>query len=127
MMPDGKHPSFLKSFSYALQGVGGAIMRERNFKVMLAMGALALVAGVIVRLDAVSWVIVILMIGVVLAGELINTAIESVVDLACPDIHPLAKLAKDLSAGAMLVLSAAVAVGGAIIYVRAILTLINAG
>ena len=127
MMPTGGHPKFLESFGYALEGIGAAIRDERNFKVMLAMGALALVAGVIVRLDAVSWVIVILMVGVVLAGELINTAIESVVDLACPDIHPLAKLAKDLSAGAMLVLSAAVAVGGAIIYVRAILTLINAG
>lgn len=123
MMPGGRHPGFFESFGYALQGIGAILRRERNFKVMLAVGVLAVIAGIVLRLDALSWVLVILMIGAVLAGEMMNTAIEAVVDLASPDVHPLAKLAKDLGAGAMLVLSAAVAVGGLIVYVRAALAL----
>ncbi len=123
MMPGGRHPGFLESFGYALQGIGAILRRERNVKVMLAVGALAVVAGFVLRIDALSWVFVILMIGLVLAGEMMNTAIEAVVDLASPDIHPLAKLAKDVAAGAMLVLSIAVAIGGLIVYGRAALTL----
>ena len=123
MMPGGRHPGFLESFGYALQGIGAILRRERNVKVMLAVGGLAVVAGFVLRIDALSWVFVILMIGLVLAGEMMNTAIEAVVDLASPDIHPLAKLAKDVAAGAMLVLSIAVAIGGLIVYGRAALAL----
>lgn len=123
MMPDGRHPGFLESCGYALQGIAAILRRERNFKVMLAMGVLAVIAGFVLRIDAMSWVLVILMIGAVLAGEMINTAIEAVVDLASPQLHPLAKLAKDLGAGAMLVLSVAVAIGGLIVYGRAALAL----
>ena len=127
MMPDGGHPGFFESFGYALQGIGAAIRRERNFKVMLAMGAAAVVAGFALRLDAMSWVAVVLMIGLVLCAELLNTAIESVVDLASPDIHPLAKYAKDLAADAVLALSACVGVAGLVIYVRAALLLFGGG
>lgn len=123
MMPGGKHPGFFESFGYALQGIAAIVRRERNFKVMLAVGILAVIAGFALRLDALSWVLVIVMIGAVLSGEMVNTAIEAVVDLASPDIHPLAKLAKDLGAGAMLVLSVAVAIGGLIVYGRAALML----
>lgn len=127
MMPGGGHPGFFESFSYALQGIGAAVRRERNFKVMLAAGAAAVVAGFALRLDAMSWVAVILMIGLVLCAELLNTAVESVVDLASPDVHPLAKYAKDLAAGAVLVLSVCVGVAGLVIYVRAALLLVGGG
>ena len=127
MMPDGRHPGFIESFGYAFAGMREAVRRERNFKVMLGMGALAIVVGFVVRLDALSWVVVLLMIGMVLCAELLNTAIETVVDLVAPDLHPLAKRAKDLAAGAVLVLSACVAVAGLVIYVRAVLILLGSG
>ena len=127
MMPDGRHPAFLESFRYALQGLASAVRGERNLKVMLAMGAAAVVVGVVLRIDALSWAIVALMIGVVLCAELLNTAVESVVDLVSPQYHPLAKRAKDLAAAAELVLCACVAVGGSVIYVRAALALLGAG
>ncbi len=127
MMPDGKHPRFLASFRYALAGVADAVRGERNFKVMLAAGACAVAAGLILRIDAASWVAVLMMIGLVLCAELLNTALETVVDLVSPDYHPLAKRAKDLAAGAVLVLSAFVAAAGLVIYVRAALVLIGAG
>ena len=127
MMPDGRHPGFFESFTYAVAGLRAALARERNFKVMLAVGALALVAGFILRLDALSWVAVVLMIGLVLGAELFNTAIETVVDHVTPQVHPLAKLIKDLAAGAVLVISASVAVAGLVIYIRAALLLWGAG
>ena len=127
MMPDGRHPAFLESFRYALQGLASAVRGERNLKVMLGMGAAAVVAGVVLRIDALSWAIVALMIGAVLCAELLNTAIETVVDLVSPQYHPLAKRAKDLAAAAELVLCACVAVGGSVIYVRAALALLGAG
>lgn len=127
MMPDGRHPGFFESFTYAFAGLRAALARERNFKVMLAVGALALVAGFVLRLDALSWVAVVLMIGLVLGAELFNTAIETVVDHVTPQVHPLAKLIKDLAAGAVLVISASVAVTGLVIYIRAALLLWGAG
>ena len=125
MMPGGRHPGFFESFGYALQGVAAIVRRERNFKVMLTVGALAVAMGFALRIDALSWVAVVCMIGMVLGGEMLNTAVEAVVDLASPDIHPLAKLAKDVAAGAMLVLSCAAAVGGLIVYVRAAVLLLG--
>ncbi len=127
MMPDGRHPGFLESFTYALAGLRAAVAGERNFKVMLAMGLLAVVAGFVLRLDALSWVAVILMIGLVLGAELFNTAIEAVVDHVTPQVHPMAKRIKDLAAGAVLVISVSVAVAGLVIYVRAALLLWGAG
>lgn len=126
-MPDGRHPGFIESFSYAVQGVRDALRGERNFKVMLAMGALAIAAGFALRIDAQSWVAVLVMIGVVLAAELLNTAVETVVDLVSPELHPMAKRAKDLAAGAVLVLSGCVAAAGLVIYIRAALVLVGSG
>lgn len=123
MMPTGGHPKFLESFGYALEGIGAAIRDERNFKVMLGAGVFAVVAGFLLRLDALSWVAVVFAIGLVLGAELLNTALEAVVDLASPDIHPLAKKAKDLAAGAVLLISAAAGTVGVIVYVRAALIL----
>jgi len=122
-MPNGRHPGFVASFGFALQGIREALRGERNFKVMLAVAALAVVAGFVLRLDALSWALVVLMIGLVLCAELLNTALETLVDLASPQLHPLAKRAKDLAAGAVLVLCACVAVAGLAIYVRAALLL----
>lgn len=127
MMPNGRHPGFVESFRYALEGMREALRGERNIKVMLAMGVLAVVVGLLLRLDALSWIAVVLMIGMVLCAELLNTAIETVVDLVAPELHPLAKRAKDLAAGAVLALSICVAIAGLVIYVRAALILLGAG
>ena len=67
-MPGGRHPGFLESFGYALCGIRTVVTRERNIKVMLVAAVLAVVAGFILRLDALSWVAVVCMIGMVLAG-----------------------------------------------------------
>ncbi len=114
------HPSFVKSFFFALQGLRTAVLNERNIKVMLAGGAFALIAGLIVGLDLIEWAIVILCCGIVISSELVNTAIETVVDLVSPEFHPLTGRAKDIAAASELVLCTAVGVVGILVFVHAI-------
>lgn len=125
MIPGSKsdHPTFVKSFRYAIEGLYEALSSERNIKVQLLVGLLAVIAGLALRIDALSWVIVILCIGMVLFAELVNTSIESVVDLATQELHPLAKRAKDIAAASVFVLSVTAGVLGLIVFVRAFLLL----
>ena len=102
-------------------GFRTAVATERNIKVMLAVGACAVVAGLALRLDLISWAIVLLCCGVVIMAELLNTAIETVVDLVSPEYHPLAGRAKDIAAAAVWVLSAIVAVVGVLVFANAII------
>ena len=123
MIPGSKsdHPSFRKSFLFAVQGFRTAVATERNIKVMLAAGACAVVAGLALGLDLLSWAIILLCCGVVIMAELFNTAVETVVDLVSPEFHPLAGRAKDIAAAAVWFLSALVAVVGILVFANAIL------
>lgn len=116
------HPSFKKSFGFALQGFRYTLATERNIRVMLGAAAFAVVMGLVLQLDLVSWAIVLLCIGCVLAAELMNTAIETVVDLVSPEYHPLAGHAKDIAAAAVYVLSFLVAVVGVCVFANAIIS-----
>lgn len=118
------HPSFRRSFLFALQGFRTALRQERNIKVMLAGGAFAVAMGLILRIDAVSWAVVLVCCGMVIAAELLNTAIETVVDLVSPEFHPLAGQAKDIAAAASWVLSLTAAVVGVIVYANALVRLL---
>ena len=119
-----RHPSLRRSFLFALQGFRTALRQERNIKVMLAGGAFAVAMGLILRIDAVSWAIVLVCCGMVIAAELLNTAIETVVDLVSPEFHPLAGQAKDIAAAASWVLSLTAAVVGVIVYASALIRLL---
>ena len=118
------HPSFRRSFLFAMQGFRTALRQERNIKVMLAGGAFAVAMGLILRIDAVSWAVVLVCCGMVIAAELLNTAIETVVDLVSPEFHPLAGQAKDIAAAASWVLSLTAAVVGVIVYANALIRLV---
>lgn len=114
------HPTFVRSFGYALEGFVTAVTTERNIKVQLCVGAAAVIAGVVLKIDALSWVLVVLCIGLVIFAELVNTAIEAIVDLATQELHPLAKRAKDIAAASVFTLSITAAVVGVIVFARAI-------
>lgn len=115
-----EHPTFIRSFGYAIEGFRTAVATERNIKVQLLVGVFAIVAGVVLRIDALSWVLVLLCIGLVLFAELVNTSIEAIVDLATQDLHPLAKRAKDIAAASVFTLSITAAVVGIIVFARAL-------
>ena len=101
-------PTFLGSFVYAGRGLWLALNTQRNMRVHLAAALLAIVLGVVLRLSPDEFAIIFLAIGGVLVSEMINTVAEAVVDLATQQYHPLARMAKDVAAGAVL-LSAIIA------------------
>jgi len=105
------------SFKYAWCGIGYAFQTQRNFRIHVCVGILAIGLGIILRLQAVEMAVIGLTSGLVLVMELLNTAIESVVDLTVKqNYHELAKIAKDCAAGAVLVSSlAAVLVAGVLL------------
>ena len=111
-----------RSFGYALSGIGQAL-GQRNMRIHVVIAVIAIVACALLRCTAIEWAIVLVLIGLVITGELINTSIEAAVDLASPDIHPLAKRAKDVAAGAVLVLAITAVVVGLIIYIGAFIRL----
>ena len=116
--------TLMRSFSHAADGVREAAT-ERNFKVDLALAVLALALCALLRVEAWGWAAVIVCIGVQLAAETINTAIEAAVDLASPQIHPLAKRAKDCAAGAALITACASVAVACVVYVPALLALLS--
>ena len=119
---DKDHPSFLHSFGFAVQGFRMAIRTERNIKVMLAGAVLAVLLALACRVSAVGWAVILIGCGAVLCAELLNTSIETIVDLVSPEFHPLAGRAKDISAAAVWVLCLFVALAGCIVYVSALLS-----
>ena len=118
---DKDHPSFRHSFGFAIQGFLTALRTERNIRVMLGGGVFALVMGFILQLDLLSWAIVLICCGMVTAGELMNTALETVVDLVSPEFHPLAGRAKDIAAAAVWTLSIVAAIVGIFVFINAVI------
>ena len=121
MKPSDKPPSALRrirgSFRYAVAGWVGGWRTQPNLRVHVIVSLLAITLGAACLatdqpLLAGEWIAIVLCIGIVISLELLNTAIEATVDLACPGQDPLAKLAKDAAAGAVLVVAiTSVAVG----------------
>ena len=116
-----KRTGFFGSFGCALKGIVVTIRDERNIKVQLAVAVVALALGAVVLRNPLEWTVVILCCGCVIGAELINTAIEHVVDLVSPEWNELAGKAKDAAAGAVLVVALAAGTIGVIVYVRAFL------
>ncbi|WP_342562443.1 diacylglycerol kinase family protein [Paenibacillus sp. FSL R7-0345] len=96
------HKKFWHSFRFAAQGIVTAFKSELNMKVHSVLAVAVLAAAAFFRLPPSGWMLLLLAITLVLSTELLNTAIEATIDLVSPDIHPLAKTAKDTAAGAVL-------------------------
>ncbi len=102
----------LRSFAFALAGLAHLLRTQRNFRIEIGVGAVAVVAAALLGLERWEWVALVLTIAVVLILEAVNTAIEHAVTLASPAIDPRARAAKDVSAAAVLIAAlASVAVG----------------
>lgn len=113
-------PNLLVSFKYAWCGISYAFQTQRNFRIHVCVGTLAIGLSIFLHLPPVEIAVIGLTSGLVLVMELLNTAIESVVDLTVKQsYHELAKIAKDCAAGAVLVSAmAAVLVAGALLLPR---------
>lgn len=97
-----EHP-VIKSFPYAINGLKTALKNEPNFRVHLVFAFTAVAAGVILKLSLLELAVLILTIGFVIIMELINTMLEALVNLVSPEIKEHARIAKDVSAAAVLI------------------------
>jgi diacylglycerol kinase (ATP) len=91
-----------KSFGYAFEGIFNTIRDERNIKIHLSVTVLVIIFGFILRISYYEWIICLLLFGLITGLELVNTAVEEVVDLVTQERRPHAKKAKDAAAGAVL-------------------------
>ena len=107
--------SLRRSFGYALCGIATTLRSGRNARIQLAIAVAVVVLAFFLRVSRGEWAVLIVTIGLVLAAEAINTAIEGVVDLLSPEHHARAKVAKDVAAGAVLVAAIAAAIVGLLI------------
>jgi len=96
---------FGRSLRIAVAGIYHVLRTERNAQWELIVGILVVIAGILFRVSPVEWAILILLICLVLALEILNTAIEAVVNLTTGEYHELAKIAKDAAAGAVLIMA----------------------
>ena len=120
-----KNKKLINSFKYAFKGIGSAFLTERNMKIHVTMMMLVIICGILFKISVLEWFICIACFGIVIGGERFNTAIEQVVNIAMPEKDPRAKLAKDVSAGGVLVLALAAATIGLIIFVPKALKLLE--
>ena len=114
---------FLHSFKFSFEGIKYAVYNEVNIFVMIIMAIIAIALGIILKISYVECLVVVLLIGVILSLELVNTSIEAVVDLVTNDKKPLAKVAKDCASGAVSVMSIVAVILGLMIYLPKIIEL----
>ncbi len=105
----GEFAKFIAGFGYAFQGLWYVLRTQRNARVHLAVAILVTIGGILLHIPAPEFAILYLAIAGVFVAEMFNTVCEICVDLAQPEYHPLAKTAKDVAAGAVL-LSAMLAI-----------------
>ena len=121
-------PDLFTSFRYTWAGIVYAVRTQRNFRIHLAIGLVALSLGILLHIQAIEAAVVTVTISAVLVMELMNTALESVVDLTVGQTyHELAKIAKDCAAGAVFISAMAALLVAVFIYLPPLLVLLNAG
>lgn len=120
----GIRHSVPRSFYYAFQGLKTAFRNEPNLRIHISIGSATLLAGIILHLAVWEWLLLMFTIFYVITLELLNTVLEAVVNLVSPEIRDNAKIAKDVSAGCVLMGAIMSVVVGLIIFIPKIIFLI---
>lgn len=116
MNPKKEYKKIINSFKYAIEGFISSFRTERNMKIHILAMIIVIILGFIVKLSSIEWIICIVAISLVISAELFNTAIETIVDMISPQRNEKAKLAKDISAAAVLTLAIGTVIIGIIIF-----------
>lgn len=116
-----KTKKLLNSFKYAFQGIITSFKTERNMKIHVIIMILVIIAGILLKISNVEWFTCIILFTLVISAELFNTAIETVVDMITTEKNEKAKIAKDVSAGAVLILAIGSAIVGLMIFIPKII------
>lgn len=124
MKKNRKNP-LTQSFGYAFEGIWTGICKERNMRIHCLAIILVTMAGTFFQITASEWCICLLLFALVASLELVNTAVEAVVDLVTEEKKPLAKIAKDTAAGAVLFSAIVSVIIGAVIFVPYLMELLG--
>lgn len=116
--------SLISSFKHAFEGIAVGVLNERNMKIHLCAMCLVILFGIGFKISIIEWCICVILCGMVIGAELVNCAVEAIVDMVMPDIHPKAKVAKDTAAGAVLVCAISALIVGGIIFVPKIFSIL---
>lgn len=108
--------SLPQSLTFAAEGFWHVVVTQRNFRIQLVCGGVMIAAGSYFHLSAGEWGAVLAVAALVLVTEILNTALESLVDMVTMDYHPLAKVAKDVAAAAVLVAALVSVIVGGIVF-----------
>jgi undecaprenol kinase len=119
-----KHP-LASSFKFGFEGIAAAAAKERNVQIHLIISVIVILFGFVFSINKYEWIAIILAIGGMVSMEMMNTAIERTVDMYTKEYHPLAKQAKDIAAGAVLVFAIASVMIGLIIFLPRIFAWFN--
>src|SRR5438874_9882281 len=101
--PRSEWTKFVAGFGYAFSGLWYALRTQRNARVHAVVALLAILLGILLHISSIEFALIFVAITGVFIAEMFNTVLEICVDLASPEYHPLAKIAKDVAAGAVLV------------------------
>lgn len=118
-----KRAPLYKSFGYAFSGIFSCIRKERNIKIHCFAAVMVTIFGFLLKISVTEWLVCLVLFGLIMGLELVNTAIEAVVDLVTQERKPLAKTAKDTAAGAVLIAAIFAAVAGCVIFIPKILAM----
>ena len=115
----------LKSFQYACSGIADLFQTQANARIHLLLAVIAIALGSYFNLSLMEWIVITFCIGLVLAAEAFNTALEYLTDLVSPDQHPLAGKAKDLAAAAVLITAIMTGIIGVLVFLPKFLALLK--
>lgn len=121
MNPKSECKKIVNSFKYAIDGFMSSFKTERNMKIHVLATIIVVILGILFKISSIEWCFCVVAIAIVISAELFNTAIETIVDMISPEKNEKAKLAKDISAAAVLAVSIGVAIIGIIIFMPKIM------
>jgi len=113
----------IRSFGYALNGLKILVREEHNARIHLFAAVCVLIAGIVFHISSFEWILIVFAIGLVIAFEAINSAIENLADFVSPEKHKWIKKIKDLSAAGVLIVAIVAAIVGMIIFIPKFLEL----
>lgn len=115
----------IRSFSHAFAGIGHSLQTQANLRIHMVAAICVVITGLLLQISTVEWAILVVTIMIVMSAELFNTAIEAVIDRVGNEPHPLAKIAKDTAAGAVLISAIGSVIVGLLIFGPRLLALIG--
>ena len=114
-----------KSFGYAFKGIDDVVSNEPNMKIHVSVAILVVIMAFLLKISMIEWIILVLLIGLVLAAEVINTTIENLVDMYTKDYNERAKVVKDTAAGTVLILAITSAIIKLMIFILKIILVVE--